>query len=182
MIVFRRCPFQDLVALVDQTIVGASASQATHQHKNVGAGGHIVLGGIVFQLVYFACAIEFFWRFYHTPVRKVSPTEVQLSSLDKFSRAIAIDKNIRLMVLGLALSSITIFIRSVYRTVELADGWAGHIIGTQVYFNFLDGGTITIVMYTLNSFHPGRLLTPLPSSTYTPDEKKDKIASIDSVV
>ncbi|KDQ58307.1 hypothetical protein JAAARDRAFT_128618 [Jaapia argillacea MUCL 33604] len=176
-----------LRSLIVQAIGGASASQAAHQYRNADAGGHIMLGGIVFQMaaitVYVACAIEFFWRFYHNePVCKVSPTQVQSSSLDRFSRAMAIDKNTRLMILGLALSTITIFIRSVYRTVELSDGWGGRIIGTQVYFNVLDGGMITIAMYTLNLLHPGRLLTPFSSSTPIPDEKKDKIASIDRVV
>ncbi|KDQ52125.1 hypothetical protein JAAARDRAFT_210709 [Jaapia argillacea MUCL 33604] len=107
MVVFCSC---ELLALVIQDIGDASASalQAAHQYKNAEMGGHNV------------------WRYrlpagcYH--IRKVSPTKVQSSSLDKFPRAMAIDKNIRLMILSLTLSTITIFIRSVYRTVELADG------------------------------------------------------------
>jgi hypothetical protein len=42
--------------------------------------------------------------------------------------------------------------------LQLANGWNGRIIETQVYFNVLDGGMITLAMYTLNAFHPGYLL------------------------
>ncbi|KDQ58324.1 hypothetical protein JAAARDRAFT_176226 [Jaapia argillacea MUCL 33604] len=185
MIVF--CSF-DLIALIVQAVGGASASQAARQYKNADKGAHIMLGGIVFQMaaltVYVACAIEFFWRFYRdTPVRKVEPTsganQVDSSSLNKFSRAMAIDKRTRLMILGLALSTVTIFIRSVYRTVELTDGWTGRIISNQVYFNVLDGGMITIAMYTLNLFHPGILLK---SESRTLGEKQSRKTSIDTVV
>ncbi|KDQ59799.1 hypothetical protein JAAARDRAFT_175339 [Jaapia argillacea MUCL 33604] len=193
MIVFCSC---DLIALVVQAIGGASASMAARQYKNAATGGHIMLGGIVFQMaaitVYVACAAEFFWCFYHDkPVRKVesaatSPVylnEVESSSQNKLSRAIAIDRNTRLMIVGLALCTVTIFIRSVYRTVELTDGWNGRIISTQVYFNVLDGGMITIAMYTLNFFHPGRLLAPLPSESGSQTlEKPLRTNSLDTAV
>lgn len=76
---------------------------------------------------------------------------------------------------------------SVYRTIELADGWNGTVITTQVYFStspahsnlsvlcqltyqtdyltdVFDGAMITLAMYTLNIFHPGFLL-PQPTLT-----------------
>ena len=67
-----------------------------------------------------------------------------------------------------------------YRTIELADGWNGKIISTQVLFSafpsklfvntvlmesnsfffadVLDGAMITLAMYTMNFAHPGLLL------------------------
>ena len=69
-----------------------------------------------------------------------------------------------------------------YRTIELADGWNGRIISTQVLFSaflpsqsfceltendtflsffftdVLDGAMITLAMYTMNFAHPGLLL------------------------
>ncbi|KAG1847156.1 RTA1 like protein-domain-containing protein [Suillus subalutaceus] len=44
---------------------------------------------------------------------------------------------------------------SVYRTVELADGWSGSVIANESYFNWLDGGFVTLAIYTLNIVHPG---------------------------
>ena len=69
--------------------------------------------------------------------------------------------------------------RSVYRLVELSDGWNGRIIETQWLFGMLsirselaaswakraridvfDGTMIALAMFTLNIFHPGWLLVP----------------------
>jgi hypothetical protein len=46
-----------------------------------------------------------------------------------------IDTRMKLMIFGLCLSTLVIYIRSIYRTVELSDGWSGRIIQTQVYFS-----------------------------------------------
>lgn len=70
--------------------------------------------------------------------------------------------------------------RGVYRTIELADGWNGRIISTQVYFSayypfqmidctalpdpvsslldVLDGAMVVLAMYTWNILHPGIVL------------------------
>lgn len=42
---------------------------------------------------------------------------------------------IKLMSCGLALSTLTLFIRAIYRTIELSNGWRGRVIHTQVYFS-----------------------------------------------
>ena len=65
---------------------------------------------------------------------------------------------VRLMLLGAGITTVWVFARSIYRTIELADGWTGQIITTQVYFNVLDGAPIVLAMATLNAFHPGWLL------------------------
>jgi hypothetical protein len=41
----------------------------------------------------------------------------------------------RLALAGLAASTLLLFVRSVYRTAELSDGWNGRIIQTQSYFS-----------------------------------------------
>lgn len=111
-----------------------------------------MLGGIVFQMaaiaVYVFCAAEFFYRYYSDrPVR---------SGADggQLPAGAPIGKHLRTMIMALGFNTICIFIRyvaclhsvgsqthkiydtrSVYRTIELADGWDGRIIGTQVYFS-----------------------------------------------
>lgn len=97
--------------------------------------------------VYVALAVEFVFRFWHDrPVRK-SVTDADTQRL-RF-----VDRKTKLMLFGLGLSSLFIFIRcvdllhhvydltdqqylrSVYRTIELSDGWSGRIISTQVLFS-----------------------------------------------
>ncbi|KAF9493501.1 RTA1-domain-containing protein [Pleurotus eryngii] len=48
---------------------------------------------------------------------------------------------------------------SIYRTIELADGWGGRKFTTEVYFNVLDGAMIVLAMCTLNVANPGLLLS-----------------------
>lgn len=76
------------------------------------------------------------------------------------------------MLVGAGITTIWVVIRSIYRTIELADGWTGQIITTQVYFNVLDGAPIVLAMATLNVFHPGWLLR---EGDRTDLEKMDKV-------
>ncbi|KAJ5107714.1 RTA1-domain-containing protein [Penicillium angulare] len=58
----------------------------------------------------------------------------------------------------MALSIVCIYIRSIYRTIELAQGWSGYLIAHEVYFIGLDGVMMIIAVQILNIFHPGWLL------------------------
>ncbi|THH14780.1 hypothetical protein EW146_g5597 [Bondarzewia mesenterica] len=154
-IIFCIC---DLIALVVQAVGGALAAEAVQtKGGNPKNGGHIMLGGIVFQLAaivaYSLLAAEFFMRYAH---------DAPVHPHTRYFRR-PMDKNMKLMIGGLSFMTLTIFIRSIYRTIELSDGWTGRIIRTQVYFNVLDGAMITLAIFTLNIFHPGWLLAPSSS-------------------
>ncbi|KAH8108532.1 RTA1-domain-containing protein [Phellopilus nigrolimitatus] len=143
----------DIAALVVQAVGGASASSATTD-SGAEDGAHIMLAGIIIQLVaitfYVTLAAEFLFR-YSTkrPFRGPAAGDAE-GTLDHRSR---------LMIIGLGISTLLIFIRAVYRTIELADGWTGDVLRTQVFFDVLDGAMICIAIYTLNFFHPGFLLS-----------------------
>jgi len=149
-IIFVSC---DMIALVVQAVGGATASTATNNDKNPATGGHIMLGGIVFQMlsitIYMALASEFILRYLHDRPLRATYQPVKLHF---------IDMKVTLMISGLTLSSVLIYIRPVYRTIELAGGWKGRIIQTERYFDWLDGGMIVLAMFVVNVFHPGLLL------------------------
>ncbi|VDB85368.1 unnamed protein product [Peniophora sp. CBMAI 1063] len=56
--------------------------------------------------------------------------------------------------------TVLLFIRSIYRTAELADGWDGVIISTEWPFDIFDGAMITLAMISSNAIHPGLFLVP----------------------
>ncbi|KAI0348094.1 RTA1-domain-containing protein [Trametopsis cervina] len=150
-IVFCSC---DVIALVIQAVGGAGASAAVHQGKDPNPGGHVMLAGIAFQLaaitIYVALATEFVFRYiFDRPVRK---------GFVRGPGRKSVEHGAKLMLVSLALSSVFLFIRSVYRTIELQNGWDGRIISTQVLFNVLDGAMITLATFTMNFLHPGFLL------------------------
>ncbi|KIJ21776.1 hypothetical protein PAXINDRAFT_95276 [Paxillus involutus ATCC 200175] len=149
------CSF-DVVCLIVQAIGGALAAQEVNQWRSASEGGNIMLVGIAAQMVsiavYVACAGEFFLRFFaDSPLRKVST-----ASAEKLGPLV--NGKMKYMIVGLVFETTCIFVRSVYRTIELSNGWAGIIISTQVYFNVLDGGMVALAIYTLNFAHPGFLI------------------------
>ncbi|KAJ7264280.1 hypothetical protein C8J57DRAFT_1624806 [Mycena rebaudengoi] len=74
----------------------------------------------------------------------------------------AMDQRLKRMIDVLVFSTLVLFIRSIYRVIEMAGGWTGRIITTEVYFNLVqscwDGGMIAFAMLTINFAHPGFLL------------------------
>ncbi|KAJ7676958.1 RTA1 like protein-domain-containing protein [Mycena polygramma] len=164
----------DLISLIVQAIGGGAAAEAVNMHRNPAKGGDIMLGGIIFQMVtitvYVFCAGEFLVRYLHNrPVGNAGAGKVETPSLDR---------KMKVLVCALVFNTTCLFIRAVYRVIELSDGWSGRIIQTQVYFNVLDGAMITLAIITLNLAHPGRLLTSGPvSSTNDHDEEHTARAS-----
>ena len=55
-------------------------------------------------------------------------------------------------------SVLCIYARSIYRTIELAQGWDGYLITTQRYFVALDGVMMVAAVAVFNVFPPGWLL------------------------
>lgn len=51
-----------------------------------------------------------------------------------------------------------IFIRSIYRTVELLQGWSGYLITHEGYFIGLDGAIMVVAIAVFNFFDPVYLL------------------------
>ncbi|KIM85171.1 hypothetical protein PILCRDRAFT_817160 [Piloderma croceum F 1598] len=168
-IIFCSC---DVVSLVVQAVGGATASTAVSNNDDPANGGHIMLGGIGFQMVsitvYVICAIEFFVRFWkNKPVRGDDT-----SHKTEEGWTARMDIQMKIMIIGVTFNTTCLFIRAVYRTIELADGWTGRIISTQLYFNVLDGAMITLAIYTLNFVHPGVFLHGGSSTNLVEDKEK----------
>ncbi|PIL31904.1 transporter [Ganoderma sinense ZZ0214-1] len=154
----------DIVALVVQSLGGGFASDSDNQSGRLGA--NIMLGGIVFQLfslsVFCILVVEYLVRYFKDkPVRPLLLNSNSSELLrEQFTRP-PLDPSAKLLIIGLFLESLVLFIRSIYRTIELADGFQGRIIKTQVYFNVLDGAMVVLAMYSLIVLHPARLLKKL---------------------
>ncbi|KAJ7036730.1 RTA1 like protein [Mycena alexandri] len=143
----------DIVSLVVQAIGGGMAAGAVNRRLNPAKGGNVMLGGIVFQMVtitvYVFCAGEFLVRYLkNRPIGSASAP----------ATTPPLGRKMKILISALVFNTTCLFIRAVYRVIELSDGWSGRIIHTQVYFNVLDGTMITLAILTLNFAHPGVLL------------------------
>ncbi|KAL7415338.1 RTA1-like protein [Mrakia frigida] len=177
-IVFCTC---DVISLVVQAIGGGSAAVAVQSsslpRKDPNVGARIMVGGIIFQMavmvLFTILGAEFLYRWsFKKPVKRLSsPTASPPSGVTKSEEVAAYDqdaspelehvnasRNLKLLILGVSLSTLFIFIRSIYRTIELLDGWTGPIIANQQLFNFLDGMMIIFALLATNFLHPGFLL------------------------
>jgi hypothetical protein len=121
-----------------------------------------MVAGIVFQLIsitiFVGCAGDF--------LRRIARLGYLSSASGSF-----------MMLMGaMVLSVVCIYIRSIYRTVELAQGWSGYLITHESYFIGLDGVMMVIAVGIFNVFNPGWLLSSvggagLPVSRSTSEVK-----------
>ncbi|KAF9049252.1 hypothetical protein BDZ89DRAFT_1126656 [Hymenopellis radicata] len=158
--VFHGC---DIISLVIQGTGGGIAATAKNLNR-VNLGANIMLGGIILQLViivlYSILSTEFLWRYSHRrPVRGPEPARSQSqTTLTNADFRGKMDVRIKNMLAGLFFNILCLVIRAIYRTIELADGWNGRVINTEVYFNVLDGAMVVLAMYIFNFAHPGHLI------------------------
>ncbi|KAJ7300812.1 RTA1-like protein, partial [Mycena albidolilacea] len=165
-IIFLPC---DIIALVVQGVGGGMASSAPDL-AGANRGANVMLGGIAFQfvviIVFTVLALDFTQRYIRDrPVRAGGP-----------SRG-AFTPHLKIMFSALAFSTTVLIIRSIYRLIELSGGWTGRIIRTEVYFNVLDGGMVTLAIFTLNFVHPGVFLRPAPSKSMGSEIKLQSVQS-----
>jgi hypothetical protein len=122
-------------------------------------------GGVIFQMVimisYSWLLIEFAWRFLkQRPTTQVHPFAWLARRRNAHHRAVSSSSSQhttvepeqaddyltrtqgKLLLVGLAFSTLLVFVRSVYRCPELLSGWSGPIIENQTLFDILDGSMI----------------------------------------
>ncbi|KAG9020911.1 hypothetical protein FRB95_003255 [Tulasnella sp. JGI-2019a] len=143
----------DFFSLVVQAIGGGAASSSFQKGKSATKGTNIMVTGIFIQLVAISLAvvvaIEFLIRYlWDKPLRARTTPERTLMG-----------HNEKLMLSGLAIATMWLYIRTIYRTIELLGGWQGAVIHNQAAFDCLDAMPVIIALVTLSILSPGRLLS-----------------------
>ncbi|CBF76494.1 hypothetical protein AN4912.2 [Aspergillus nidulans FGSC A4] len=142
LIIFVTC---DIISLVVQAIGGGMASVAAAQENgNTTPGTNIMVAGIIFQMasitVFVLCAADFVRR---TLVRRL---------LQNYTKTIVP------LLAAMVFSVLCIYVRSIYRTIELLEGWSGYLITTERFFIALDGSMMVLAVAIFNLIHPGWFL------------------------
>ncbi|KAF9046648.1 RTA1 like protein-domain-containing protein [Panaeolus papilionaceus] len=172
-ILFCTC---DVASLFIQGAGGGIASSA-NTPDGAKSGSNIMLVGIVFQLfviiVYSFCGLEFFIRHARgTPLQASTRWKIwEKKSLHLLNsdRYVALPRDLKIMAAALLFNTTALFIRAIYRVVELADGWDGTVFTNERYFNVLDGAMVILAIYTFNFVHPGM------SMKHTSDVAQDEV-------
>ncbi|KAE8382569.1 RTA1 like protein-domain-containing protein [Aspergillus bertholletiae] len=143
----------DIISLVVQAIGGGMASSETNKEGgDTAPGTHVMVAGIVFQMfsitVFVVCAADF--------VRRV----IRRRLLQNMSGSIAP------LFAAMVFSVLCIYVRSIYRTIELSQGWSGYLITRERYFIALDGAMMVASVVVFNIFHPGWLMPSTKAMQY----------------
>lgn len=136
-IVFVTC---DVISLVVQAVGGAIASQASGQRKDPQLGTNVMITGVIFQLVsmtiFAGIAIDFTRR----------------------SSRVSTQPGCTTVMAALFISLIAIYVRSIFRTIELAEGWTGYLMLHERYFIALDGSLMVLAVGVFLFFDPARII------------------------
>lgn len=135
----------DVISLFVQAIGGGMASSESNKiNGNTDPGTYTMVVGIVFQLfsitIFVICATDF--------VRRT----LAQGALARSPRSIII------VFVAMIFSVVCIYARSVYRTIELVQGWEGYLITREKYFVALDGTMMVAAVIVFNFCHPAWLM------------------------
>ncbi|ORX36216.1 RTA1 like protein-domain-containing protein [Kockovaella imperatae] len=177
----------DVVSLILQAIGGGKAAVQAEAGTDTTQATHIMLAGILFQLgtmtIFVALASDFIIRVaanrpykQRTP-RATKPEEDANSDNVADSVTLRVDpehgvqsrekstsssrkdlQRVKVLLGGVAFASLMIYIRGVYRSIELAQGWTGYVITHEAFFTWLDGFPMVLCYAAFAIAHPGWLL------------------------
>ncbi|KAI2472343.1 RTA1-domain-containing protein [Annulohypoxylon bovei var. microspora] len=136
-IVFMTC---DTISLVVQAAGGAMASMASGNADQTKLGTNIMVAGVIFQLV----AMTIFTIFTLDFLRRSS----------KFGMPQEYNK----IIIAMFISLTAIFARSIFRAIELIEGWNGYLMMHEVYFIALDGALMVLAVIIFLPFDPARTI------------------------
>ncbi|KAI5781921.1 RTA1 like protein-domain-containing protein [Geopyxis carbonaria] len=138
----------DFISLILQATGGGIASVTSQNGEDPKTGNDIMVAGLAFQvftLALFMClCAEYTWRVVRSG-RQLDAMYAQLRGSLKFKGFLG----------SLVLSTVCIMIRSVYRLIEMSQGWEGELIRNETYFFVLEGIMVVLAVLVLNVFHPG---------------------------
>ncbi|KAL1618954.1 hypothetical protein SLS56_010325 [Neofusicoccum ribis] len=146
LIIFCTC---DIVSLVLQAIGGGMASVASSANppEDTATGTNIMVAGIVFQMA----AITVFCALFVVFIQRVRRAE-------KTGQGVALSRGTKILIAATSTCIIFIYVRSIYRTIELLQGWDGYLITHEPYFIVLDGAMMVAAAAVFNAVHPARFL------------------------
>jgi hypothetical protein len=138
----------DFISLVLQAAGGAlAATQDAGDPSRTGV--NIMIAGLAFQVVsltiFIALSMEFVYR-----ARKARESDLNFDFFNLRKRTI-----FRVFPYAIAVATIAIYIRCVFRVAELKDGFGGKLANDQTAFMILEGPMIIIATIALTVCHPG---------------------------
>jgi hypothetical protein len=119
----------------------AAVAYEKNPPANTANGTHIMVAGILFQLASILVFVSLF-------------TVVIMRALKSRGEVLS-QKKVQWIIAATVFSVVLIVTRSIYRTIELLQGWSGYLITTERYFIALDGSMMVLAVGVFNIARPG---------------------------
>jgi hypothetical protein len=126
-------------------------------------GNYTMIAGLAFQALTLLCFLTLSADFAISAWKGVKRQGSAALSEDLASRRLRKSKRFKALLISLTIAAVLIFMRSVYRVAELAQGWKGELMTTEIFVILLEAVPVTIAGLLLSAFHP---------ATCFPDEKR----------
>lgn len=141
----------DVVSIVIQAAGGGTAAGGDddNDRDTIRTGGWIMVAGIAVQVVMMSI---FILAFSYVIWKIKTSNEAEYESRYAHVRRRPMFK---FFIPALCVAILFIYIRSIYRLVELSEGWTGYLMTTERFFLVLDGLMVLIATVTLTVVHPG---------------------------
>ncbi|KAI9696902.1 MAG: hypothetical protein M1820_007977 [Bogoriella megaspora] len=152
----------DLLSIIIQGVGGGLASSAGEEEEDTSTGTHIMLAGIIIQLVSMSvfCAL-FVWTIFRARAHFSSGSRVVYDNTTGATTNDNLSGSRLTLFIGVTtLSTVCIVVRNIYRCIELAQGWDGYLITHEIYFCLLDGMLMALALLAFNITHPAWFVDP----------------------
>lgn len=136
------------------------AASAGSDNKNTAPGTHIMMAGIIIQLVSMSVfCFLWLWTIFRARVHLRS-NHATGAAAGAVSENNLVGTRLIILVTATCFSATCIVVRNFYRAVELSQGWTGYLITHEIYFCLLDGMLMAFSLLVFNLVHPAWYLNP----------------------
>ncbi|KAF3924376.1 hypothetical protein AA313_de0203210 [Arthrobotrys entomopaga] len=139
----------DIISLAIQIPGGIISSITAGEGQLPTLGAHIGVGGIAVQVVSITIWLVLCGVF------ALKCKRVGEGAYDPRYQKLRNDRRFKLFLMGLGVACLVLYVRSIYRIVELSGGYTGHLARDETAFCVLEGVMIVILAYSTGIFHPG---------------------------
>lgn len=143
----------DVISIALQAAGGGMAAGALAEFQDTRQGANVMVGGLAFQV--FSIGVFFlFWVLFLYRIRISFKANGDAEFSPDFVH-IRERKPHFLYLWTVTISVVLVFVRSVYRLIELSEGWSSDLAVDEIYFMILEALMIALASFLMTAVHPG---------------------------
>lgn len=147
----------DLCSIILQAIGGGMAATAVQDNESTTSGTHVMVAGLAVQVasmsLFIVLCVDFFWRV-RQALKQADPSNPDGIFEEKYAHLRA-NRLFKPFLWAIAICTILIYVRCIYRLIELAEGWDGYLILHEPYFLVLEALMVFLAAFVMTVVHPG---------------------------